>query len=147
MIPSIFPSHGSSFVLPFPAVTNPLHGGTFDQIYIQTLRAQPRTKQIAYVARQAQHQVVVQNQRVSAAYDAVWFDSLHFTKNGDALFFLAERRGKTLFVVNGITQGTFAQPLDIEPYNPNPDGTAQGLDVFTVIQNQIIRLRALPFSN
>lgn len=109
----------------------------FAQIYGETLRVHPMTQALAYVARQGQHHVVVQNQQVGQPYDAVWFDSLRFTPNGEALFYLAERGGRTLFVVNGLTQREFGMVLEVKLLGPGDDSTACGLDVATARERRI----------
>ncbi len=160
MLPQIFTSHESNPVLPLhiakvryangatkQLIVRGAHkGAAFDQIYGESLRVHPTTREIAYVARKAKHHVIVQNHHVSALYDAMWFESLFFTPCGDALFFLAERNGKTVFVVNGVEHISYAMALDVRPRSVSDDGTAIGLDVAVLMNQKIEWLRAMPRS-
>lgn len=114
------------------------------QIYTETLRIHPNTREDAYIARRGRYQYVMHNERVSIGYDMVWFESLHFTPDGSALFYLAERVNETAFVVNGVEERVFETVLDTSPFQRAADGTARGLHVVAVVQGTLQVFDVLP---
>lgn len=119
-------------------------GAAYDYIFSETLREHRQTRELAYVARKGKHLVVVQNNRVSMLYDLVWLESLYFTPNGAALFYLAERARETVFVVNGIEESAYTTVFDVRPLEPRDDGTAIGLEFAALVGKQLQWVQTRP---